>query len=845
MMQESTLKIGFRWLYRSLPWLYFAAAVLVFVMGAFFFAVGSELGRAITAGESPFFEWVRSHLPILLAAGFGCLVVISVLQYLGLRAGQTSGRPGVGMMSGLQAAAMAAAAVGAAAGFDRLVFSAGYGLLAVLLVQGILALQSAAKPSPDALVCRAGQPESRPGLFLGLVFVMGGLPAVADPAWHRLQNHIWLDAGVDRLLGRLLPPLLSGAVTMGFAILTLALLAASGALIKKLRLKPPLTVTAFFAPFFLLSGLYAIIVLAALVPAVAWQVSKLDLMGLMPALFFLLTVIGGALAGRLFMKVSDPKAGLWRPALVLLLSLLAGTAVIYGNFFNPWFTALSYFKGALLKIAVIVAAAALVLIAGRILPLPGKPVSAGVRLWLTMAAALVLAAVPFGVLTRYPEVKAAILQFNEFCRVDAAFARQAVDATGLQRWIALGQDPAPNGRSHPWSRPWVFKKTHRSLLPAGFNLLVIVVDALRGDAFSSAGYRRDLTPFLDRWARTEAVSFRRAYSQGGGSFAAFPFLVAGRSRFELYGPELYRQNLYFKIAQAEKIRNCLVMKGFGPRYIFPPDYPVIELEIPEAAGDRRSATADEVFASTRRAIEALGANERFLAFLHLMDVHNDLWKKPGGIDFGDQPRDLYDNNLSYLDRAFERFVRWLRQAGIYDRTVIVFTSDHGEQFWEHGASLHGHTLYEEEIRVPLILRIPGVHRRFDDVPVIVADMAPTIAGLAGYTVDPPYDDPRMGISLIPLLLENRRHPYLNRDVAGRASFKRRYFLYRNWRWKLVYFAELDVLQLFDVLRDPQEKNNLLNELPDLAARMQNDLFDYLEKTEGKTYRRLALKNDDH
>ena len=55
-----------------------------------------------------------------------------------------------------------------------------------------------------------------------------------------------------------------------------------------------------------------------------------------------------------------------------------------------------------------------------------------------------------------------------------------------------------------------------------------------------------------------------------------------------------------------------------------------------------------------------------------MDVHNDLWKKNGGIDFGSSPRDLYDNNLSYIDKAFERFVKWLKTEGIYDRTVILF-----------------------------------------------------------------------------------------------------------------------------------------------------------------------------
>jgi arylsulfatase A-like enzyme len=183
-------------------------------------------------------------------------------------------------------------------------------------------------------------------------------------------------------------------------------------------------------------------------------------------------------------------------------------------------------------------------------------------------------------------------------------------------------------------------------------------------------------------------------------------------------------------------------------------------------------------------------------------------------------------------------VKWLKQESIYDRTVIIFTSDHGEQFWEHGASLHGHTLYEEEIRIPLISLVHGMKGRFEDIPVIAADMAPTIAELAGYSITPPYDDSRMGISLVPLIRRNKEEPYLKRDVVGRASFKRRYFLYRNWEWKFIYFAELDLLQLYNVVDDPSEKNNLIQEEPVLAAEMEKDLLDYLEKVEGKTYRPL-------
>jgi len=149
---------------------------------------------------------------------------------------------------------------------------------------------------------------------------------------------------------------------------------------------------------------------------------------------------------------------------------------------------------------------------------------------ITLAVAGILGFIPFYTLGQFPEVKAAVLQYNELTRVDTTFAREFANTLGLGKWIHIGQRPPQNDAAHPWPRPWRLEKTHPSLLPANFNLLIIAVDALRGDSFHSAGYHRNLTPFLDRWAMEEALSFRRAYSLGGGSFAAYPFLVAGRSR---------------------------------------------------------------------------------------------------------------------------------------------------------------------------------------------------------------------------------------------------------------------------------------------------------------------------
>ena len=120
-------------------------------------------------------------------------------------------------------------------------------------------------------------------------------------------------------------------------------------------------------------------------------------------------------------------------------------------------------------------------------------------------------------------------------------------------------------------------------------------------------------------------------------------------------------------------------------------------------------------------------------------------------------------------------------------------------------------------------------------------MAPTLADLAGYAVDPPYDDPRMGISLLPLITKNEKERYLQRDVVGRASVKRRYFLYRDWEWKLVYLAELDLLQLFNVIKDPAEKRNLIDEEPGLTIELEQELLEYIKTVEGKTYRSTISK----
>ena len=863
--------------YRILPWLYFLGALLVVFLNAAFSAVHSPLGQEISAGESPGFAWLRSNITICIGFGLVYVVVVCWLQLRQMQQSSFGESRLVSLLLCLQVLSIAAIAL--------LLFFRQTGLLSLFyavllisfLIQGVIAFRRRGFADVDFQSMITQNSAGNVSLFLILLFIFGAVISLLDPSWHRMEDQILLDSNFESHLKYVLPAILSGITNAWLGIGMLIIIIGLSHLLYKLHDNKEFNFLISFTIFFSLVAAYTAFLFLTLFYAISWQIHNLCLISTVWQLVILISVAGGVLYSGVFYKVIPHIPQPRQTSLIGIVALTFGAAllfpltwfltlrkntksgwilllvsnvgvcgvigyvVLFGDLFNPWFTTFSYLKGAILKLISVIAAGTALLLIERLFSRKSAASSNIYRLGVALAITVILGFLPFYALGKYPEVKAVVLQFNELTRVDTAFAREFAGVLGFDKWIHLGQRPPQNNQPHPWPQPWELRKSHPSRLPADFNLLVVIVDALRGDAFHSAGYHRNLTPFLDRWAGEEGISFRWAYSQGGGSFAALPFLLGGRSRFELYGPGLDQQNLYFKLAQAEGIEHYMRMKGFSPRDIYPPDFPVTELAIPRAVSDRHSATADEVFESARNAFKELPAGERFLCFLYLMDVHNDLYKKKDGTDFGDQPKDLYDHNLSYIDRAISRFIVWLKKEGIYDRTVILFTSDHGEQFWEHGASLHGHTVYEEEIRIPLILVSQGIRKRFEDVPVIAADMAPTIAELAGYSIDPPYDDPHMGISLVPLILGNERQPYLKRDVVGRASFKRRYFLYRNWEWKLVYFAELDLLQLFNVIEDPQEKNNMIAEEPQLAAELERLLLDYLESVEGKTYRPTLSK----
>ncbi len=229
-------------------------------------------------------------------------------------------------------------------------------------------------------------------------------------------------------------------------------------------------------------------------------------------------------------------------------------------------------------------------------------------------------------------------------------------------------------------------------------------------------------------------------------------------------------------------------------------------------------------------------------------------------DYTSVPKDWYDGSIRGMDTEIGRLMEQLEELGLDEKTLVIFSSDHGEQFFEHGCMGHGNAVYSEENHVPLIIRWPGVVPASVEVfeTVKTIDLMPTILELCRL----PLPEAMQGQSLIPLLAAGKQIP--NKSPAGQwrnePAVSERLLPERVKKmfpelggdlyaiildgWKLVHNSQpiegQPEYELYDHHKDPLDQVNLAEKHPEIVQRLTEELKAWKEKV---TAARLASSSD--
>jgi len=235
--------------------------------------------------------------------------------------------------------------------------------------------------------------------------------------------------------------------------------------------------------------------------------------------------------------------------------------------------------------------------------------------------------------------------------------------------------------------------------------------------------------------------------------------------------------------------------------------------------------------------------DRFFMWLHYMDVHYPFQPPAEHLEaIGQEPlsarrvanlndameespeslteqdvadlKALYRGELHYVDHNVGRVLDALTEEGIRDETMVVFTADHGEAFGEHGRWGHHPYMYDELLRVPLLVDEPGRDPRTDDTQVSLIDLFPTICDACG--VERPTK--LQGESLY----EKESGVELGTSKGGKRLAA------RTADWKCLWNLERNEIELYDLDADPGETRDVHDEHPDVVDRLRNEMEDYRE-----------------
>jgi arylsulfatase A-like enzyme len=380
--------------------------------------------------------------------------------------------------------------------------------------------------------------------------------------------------------------------------------------------------------------------------------------------------------------------------------------------------------------------------------------------------------------------------------------------------------------------------------PLRENVILIHFDALRPDHLSFAGYKRHTSPNIDKF-RGQSTWFKNAYTPAPSTRFALAALMTGREIERIPYMQGVENDFALRpdaVTLAERLEPVGYDRvGFTLTYVIDHIKNVGQgfriWDTPWAHGDWEAAHKESALLTTDAALTYLATKpadgkEPYFLFLHY-DCTHDPYVKHAEWDYGNLDVDKYDSGLHYCDDHLGRLFDALDARGDKDNTAVILYSDHGELFGEHGFTNHGNSLYEPDIRVLLLAKVPGDTIREIATPMMLTDLYPTVLELTGLLPDPECQ----AYDLVPYLLYGDPMPprplffYTDLWRAG-VHFEARAMRDVLGRLKLIRDVSVGINELYDLQADPNELSNLADERPVLRDAFLSSLegWEAFEKT---------------
>lgn len=392
------------------------------------------------------------------------------------------------------------------------------------------------------------------------------------------------------------------------------------------------------------------------------------------------------------------------------------------------------------------------------------------------------------------------------------------------------------------------------------NIILISLDTLRADHLGIYGYHRNTSPSIDAFAK-ESIVFQNAVVQSPWTLPSHMSIMTS-----LY-PSFHRVSGKITYLADEHVTLAELLREGGYRTAAFTDggwmRPVFGFNQGFEIYNSRKVGIVRILPKVKKWLDKNKSNPFFL-FIHCYDIHAPYatYKPPYNRIFHDftytghlipsvknlkaarknelkvNDEDLrhfialYDGGIRYTDEKIGEFLSYLRDSGLEDQSLIIITSDHGEEFKEHGSFDHWQLYYRPNLQVPLIMRIPNYPKKEIRIKELVQsiDLLPTILEIVGLPSHPK----AQGRSLLPLI--KRYKNFLNRSLwhvfhpfkeDSHISFAEQP-LSHNYSiitdgYQMIYNLKSHSIQLFNLKADPLAKSNIAKNHDDISERLSTQI----------------------